>query len=300
MYSPTPPFTIGALQMKMDTDPQKNLEKATNMLIAAAGKGVQVACLPELFLTPYFCQTEDHSKFKLAESIPGPTTEALGRVAAEYNIALIASLFERRAAGIFHNTAAIIDTDGEMAGIYRKMHIPDDPLFYEKFYFTPGDLGFFAVPTQHGRIGTLICWDQWFPEGARLTAMDGASVLFYPTAIGWQPHEKAEHGAEQLDAWITMQRSHAIANGVYVCAVNRVGHEVEAALSHDNGGIEFWGNSFIADPYGKIIAQAGANEETILTARVDPHLIEKKRQYWPFLRDRRIEHYGAIMSHPMR
>lgn len=295
MYAPQAPFTIGALQMRMDADPQKNLEKATNMLIEAAGKGVAVACLPELFKTHYFCQTEDHGKFKLAESIPGPTTEALGRVAAEHNMAIVASLFERRAAGIYHNSAAIIDADGETVGMYRKMHIPDDPMFYEKFYFTPGDLGFYATPTQYGRIGTLICWDQWFPEAARLTAMDGAQVLFYPTAIGWQPAEKDAHGAEQLDAWITIQRSHAIANGIYVCAINRTGHEIEAEQ-----GIEFWGNSFIADPYGKIIAQAGAHEETILTAQVDPHLIEKKRQYWPFLRDRRIEHYGALMAHPQR
>ncbi len=295
MRSAHTPYMIGAIQMRMEAEPEKNLEKAANMLMAAAAKGVQVACLPELFLTHYFGQTEDHGKFKLAESIPGPTTEALGRLAAEHGIAIVAPLFERRAAGLFHNSAATIDADGEMVGLYRKMHIPDDPMFYEKFYFTPGDLGFFSTQTQFGRIGTLICWDQWFPEGARLTAMDGAQTLFYPTAIGWQPHEKEAHGVEQLDAWITIQRSHAIANGVYVCAANRVGHEIEAEQ-----GIEFWGNSFIADPYGKIIAQAGSTEETILTAMVDPHLVEKKRQYWPFFRDRRIEHYGPMMGHPNR
>ena len=292
-------FTIGALQMSMDIDPAKNLEKASNMLADAAKKGVQVACLPELFLSHYFCQTEDHEKFQLAESIPGPSTDALGKIAEAHKIAIVASLFERRAAGIYHNTAAIMDSDGELAGIYRKMHIPDDPLFYEKFYFTPGDLGFYALPTNYGRIGTLICWDQWFPEAARLTAMDGANVLFYPTAIGWHPKEKEAFGEEQRDAWVTIQRSHAIANGTYVCSVNRVGHEIEAKTVATGGqGIEFFGNSFICDPYGKIIAQANAHEETILTAVVDPAMIEQKRQYWPHFRDRRIDHYRGIDRHP--
>jgi N-carbamoylputrescine amidase len=289
------PYTIGAIQMRMDKEPQKNLEKAANMLAEAARKGVQVACLPELFMSHYFCQSEDHGKFQLAESIPGPTTDAISKIAAAHKMVVVASLFERRAAGMYHNTAAILDADGELAGIYRKMHIPDDPLFYEKFYFTPGDLGFYALPTQYGRIGTLICWDQWFPEGARITAMDGASVLFYPTAIGWHPAEKAEFGEEQRDAWVTIQRSHAIANGIYVCSVNRVGHEIEVG-----DGLQFWGNSFIADPYGKIIAQANDTDEVILTATVDPKLMEKKRQYWPYFRDRRIEHYGAILGHPAR
>ena len=300
-FNTTAPYKIGAIQMSMDIEPAKNLEKATNMLAEAARQGVQVACLPELFMSHYFCQTEDHGKFALAEPIPGPTSEALAKVAAAHKMVIVASLFERRAAGMYHNTAAILDADGQLAGIYRKMHIPDDPLYYEKFYFTPGDLGFFALPTQHGRIGTLICWDQWFPEGARLTAMDGANVLFYPTAIGWHPKEKAEFGEEQRDAWVTIQRSHAIANGVYVCSVNRVGHETEESTKATGGqGIEFFGNSFICDPYGKIIAQAGAHEETILTATVDPQLVEQKRQYWPHFRDRRIEHYGALAAHPKR
>jgi N-carbamoylputrescine amidase len=293
------PYTIGAIQMSMDVDPAKNLEKASNMLAEAARKGVQVACLPELFMSHYFCQTEDHDKFKLAEAIPGPTTDALGKIAEANKLVIVASLFERRAAGLYHNTAAIMDADGDLAGIYRKMHIPDDPLFYEKFYFTPGDLGFFAIPTEYARVGTLICWDQWFPEAARLTAMDGASVLFYPTAIGWHPKEKAEFGEEQRDAWVTIQRSHAIANGTYVCAVNRVGHEIEEkTIKHGGQGLEFFGNSFICDPYGKIIAQADAHEETILTAVVDPATVEQKRQYWPHFRDRRIEHYGDITGHP--
>ncbi|MDX1975503.1 MAG: carbon-nitrogen hydrolase [Rickettsiales bacterium] len=283
------PFTIGALQMRYEGNPKAQLDKACAMLEQAAAKGVQVACLPELFLTDYFCQTHNPDLFNLAEPIDGPTTQALAKVAKKTGMVIINSIFEKRAAGVYHNTAVIIEKDGSTAGIYRKMHIPHDPLFFEKYYFTPGDTGFKAFDTTAGKFGTLICWDQWYPEGARLTALQGANALFYPTAIGWQPYEKAEFGEAQLSAWITIQRSHAIANGVYVCAVNRIGHE-----GPKDAGIEFWGNSFIADPFGRILAQASSDKEEILTAQVDPKWGEQTRRWWPFMRDRRIDAYGDI------
>jgi N-carbamoylputrescine amidase len=254
----------------------------------ARAKGAELVCLQELFRSQYFCQTEDHGHFTLAEPVPGPSTEALSKLAAELGVVIVASLFERRAEGLYHNTAAIIDADGTYLGKYRKMHIPDDPQYYEKFYFTPGDLGFLAWDTKVGRIGVLVCWDQWYPEAARLTALAGAQILFYPTAIGWLPAEKAEHGAQQQAAWETIQRSHAIANGVYVCAVNRVGHE-----GAPNGGIEFWGGSFVADPGGRILAKAGEGEE-VLIAACDLAKVDISRTHWPFLRDRRIDAYADL------
>jgi N-carbamoylputrescine amidase len=282
-------FKLGLVQMRCTPDPARNLSRAIELIHEAAGRGAEIICLPELFRTQYFCQTEDHAKFDLAEAIPGPSTTALGAVARERQVVLVVSLFERRAAGLYHNTAVIIDSDGAPVGKYRKMHIPDDPLFYEKFYFTPGDLGFSAVDTAVGRVGTLVCWDQWYPEGARLTALAGADVLFYPTAIGWHPAEKAEFGAAQADAWRTMQRAHAIANGVYVAAVNRVGHEGTLP-----GGIEFWGGSFVADPFGVVLAEASRDSEEILIVTCDRGHQETVRRHWPFLRDRRIDAYGAI------
>ena len=282
-------FTIGLIQMRCSRDKRENMEKARAMLEQATAKGVQVACLPELFLTEYFCQQEDQSLFDLAEPVPGPTTKALGDIARKTGMVIVGSVFERREAGIYHNTAVVIEHDGSLKGIYRKMHIPHDPLFFEKYYFTPGDLGFKAFATSAGKIGTLICWDQWYPEGARLTAMQGANVLFYPTAIGWHPKEKAEFGEAQVSAWQTMQRSHAIANGVYVCAVNRVGHEI---ITGD--GIEFFGHSFICDPFGRMLAVGSHDKEEILTAKVDPALIEETRRNWPFFRDRRVDAYGDI------
>jgi N-carbamoylputrescine amidase len=271
-------------------DPAANLRKAVSKVSEAAGRGAQVICLPELFRSQYFCQREDAALFDLAEPVPGPSTDALAAVAKQHKVAIVAPLFERRAPGLYHNSAAILDSGGELRGLYRKMHIPDDPAYYEKFYFTPGDLGFRAFDTHAGRIGTLICWDQWYPEGARLTALQGAVILFYPTAIGWHPSEKAEHGAAQLDAWRTVQRGHAIANGVYVAAVNRVGHEKPA---DDGAGIEFWGHSFLCDPQGVVLAEAGEGEETLL-GEVDLARLEDVRRNWPFLRDRRIDAYIGL------
>src|SRR5215831_4076640 len=283
--------TVGLVQMSMTADPQANLEKAIARVREAAGRGATLICLPELFRTLYIGQREDHDLFDLAEPVPGPSTEALGKVAKDANIVIVASLFERRAAGLYHNTAAVIDADGAVKGLYRKMHIPDDPAYYEKFYFTPGDLGFRAFDTSVGRIGTLICWDQWYPEGARLTALRGASVLFYPTAIGWHPHEKEMYGTAQREAWRTIQRSHAIANGVYVGAVNRIGHEKPS----DGGtGIEFWGSSFLCDPFGVVVAEGSSDGEELLIGEVDLARIEDVRRNWPFLRDRRIDAYGGI------
>jgi N-carbamoylputrescine amidase len=285
-------FTIGLVQMSCGPDPEENLEKGAARVAEAAKAGAEIVCLPELFRSQYFCQREDAATFDLAEPVPGPTTERLGRAAREAGVAVVAPVFERRAAGLYHNSAAIIDADGKIAGLYRKMHIPDDPAYYEKFYFTPGDLGFPAFDVKAGRIATLICWDQWYPEGARMAALAGAAVLFYPTAIGWHPHEKAEHGRAQLDAWMTVQRGHAIANGLYVAAVNRVGHEKPP----DGGaGIEFWGNSFVADPQGQLLARGSADREEILVAEVDADRIEDVRRNWPFLRDRRIDAYGGIV-----
>jgi N-carbamoylputrescine amidase len=284
-------FRIGLVQMSCSNTPAENLEKAVVSIREAAARGAQIICLQELFGSQYFCREENDSFFDLAEPIPGPSTEVLGRIALETGTVVVASLFERRAAGLYHNTAAILNADGTLGGIYRKMHIPDDPLYYEKYYFTPGDLGFRNFETPFGRIGVLVCWDQWYPEGARLTAMQGADVLFYPTAIGWHPHEKAEFGAQQLDAWQTIQRAHAIANGIYVAAVNRVGYE-----GTPENGLEFWGHSFVADPFGVKIAEASADREEILVVECDPARAEDVRRNWPFFRDRRIDHYGALTS----
>jgi N-carbamoylputrescine amidase len=285
-------FKVGLVQMAMSTDPQDNVEKAAARIEEAARKGAQVICLPELYRSPYFCQKEDQALFDLAEPVPGPSSERLAEVARKAGVAVVVPIFERRAPGLYHNSALTLDADGRTAGHYRKMHIPDDPAFYEKFYFTPGDLGFQAVDTRFGRVGTLICWDQWYPEGARLTALRGASVLFYPTAIGWHPAEKAQHGAHQRDAWRTIQRGHAIANGCYVAAVNRVGHEPGPAPGA--AGLEFWGTSFLADPFGVVVAEASTDREEILVAEVDVARIEEVRRNWPFLRDRRVDAYAGI------
>ena len=282
-------FTIGLVQRAASPDPSANLRATLAALERAADTGAQVLCTQELFRSQYFCQTEDTALFDLAESIPGPSTEALAALARSRQVVIVASLFERRAAGVYHNTAVVLDADGSLAGIYRKMHIPDDPLYHEKFYFTPGDTGFAAFDTRHGKIGVLVCWDQWFPEAARLTALKGAQVIFCPTAIGWHPEEKDEWGASQQDAWRTAQRAHAIANGVYVAAVNRVGHE---KLAGD--GIQFWGGSFVADPIGRVVAEAAMDREEILTVRVDLDLLEEIRRNWPFLRDRRVDAYGGL------
>jgi N-carbamoylputrescine amidase len=267
-----------------------NLEKAIGFIREAAGQGAQIVCLPELFRSQYFCQSEDHANFALAEEIPGPTTDSLGKLAREQEVVIVASLFEKRAAGVYHNTAAIIDADGKLMGRYRKMHIPDDPAFYEKFYFAPGDLGFKAWPTQRGNIGVCICWDQWYPEAARLTALRGAQLLFYPTAIGWHPAEKEKYGKAQHSSWETMQRSHAIANGCYVAAVNRVGFEAPAG----GDGLEFWGQSFIVAPSGEIVAQGSVDREELVQAEVIWDRVDEQRTHWPFLRDRRIDAYGGI------
>lgn len=277
--------------MACSEDPAENLEKAVARIREAAGRGAQIVCLQELFRSQYFCREEDATRFELAEPIPGPSTEIIGRIARETGTVVVASLFERRAAGVYHNTAAVLNADGTLLGIYRKMHIPDDPLYYEKFYFTPGDLGFRSFETAFGRIGVLVCWDQWYPEAARLTAMQGAEVLFYPTAIGWHAREKEREGAAQLDAWRTVQRGHAIANGVYVAAVNRIGREGPA----DNG-LEFWGHSFVADPFGVVVAEAASDQEETLVVECDPARAEEVRRNWPFFRDRRIEAYGDLTS----
>jgi N-carbamoylputrescine amidase len=282
---------VGLVQMRCDPQSQKNLDHAVARVRDAASRGAQVVCLPELFRTPYFCQEENHANFDLAETIPGPSTEALAKVAAELRIVIVASLFERRTPGLYHNTAAVLDADGKLVGKYRKMHIPDDPLYYEKFYFTPGDLGFKAFTTEFGRLGTLICWDQWYPEAARLTALLGAQVIFYPTAIGWHPSEKAQFGEAQLESWEMIQRSHAIANGCFVASVNRIGFE-----KGPTGGIEFWGSSFIAAPSGEIIARASRDREETLIAELDFGAIQVQRTHWPFLRDRRIDAYKGVAA----
>jgi N-carbamoylputrescine amidase len=281
--------TIGLVQMSMASDPANNLGNAMERIRQAAARGAQIICLPELFKSLYFCQSEDHVNFSLAEKVPGPTTDRLGALARELEIVMIASLFEHRAPGVYHNTTAIIDADGTYLGKYRKMHIPDDPLYHEKFYFTPGDLGFQAWDTRHGRIGVLICWDQWYPEAARLTALHGARILFLPTAIGWHPGEKAEYGASQHSAWETIQRSHAIANGVYVAAVNRVGHE-----GIRPGGIEFWGASFACDPGGTVLGRSPHDQEETLIIPCDLAKVDTIRTHWPFLRDRRLDAYQDL------
>ena len=291
-------FRVGLVQMSATPDPDKNLQRAIDRLHQAQAKGAQIVCLPELFQTQYFCQREDVALFDLAEPIPGPTTARLAEAAKLLRIVLIGSLFEKRAPGVYHNTAVMIDADGSLRGIYRKMHIPDDPLYYEKYYFTPGDLGFKAFDTNVGRVGTLVCWDQWYPEGARITALQGAQVLFYPTAIGWHPAEKEQFGEAQHNAWHVMHLAHAISNGVYVAAVNRVGFE-EGDIRGNKApgkGLEFWGGSFISDPFGRVIAQASHDKEEILVGEVDMRVLEDTRRNWPFLRDRRIDSYTPITS----
>jgi len=279
------PVTIALVQMSCGDVKEKNVEKALAQIDEAARRGANVICLQELFTGPYFCQTEDHRWFAEAEPIPGPTSERLAAAAKKHGVVIVGSLFERRAPGLYHNTAVIFDADGLQAGMYRKMHIPDDPLYYEKFYFTPGDLGFQSFPTKFGRVGVCVCWDQWYPEAARLTALSGAEIIFYPTAIGWLAAEKEEFGASQHNAWETMMRSHAIANGVFIAAPNRVGPE---------GSLQFWGGSFVSDPNGNLLAKASHEDEQILMAQCDLGLIDVVRTHWPFLRDRRIDAYGDM------
>jgi N-carbamoylputrescine amidase len=281
---------IGLIQMACGPEPEENFRRAVDFVRAAAKQGAAIICLPELFRSEYFCQTEDHANFELAETIPGKSSDTLSELARELKVVIVASLFEKRSAGLYHNTAIIIDADGKMLGKYRKMHIPDDPLYHEKFYFAPGDLGFKSWNTYQGKIGVLVCWDQWYPEAARLTALRGAEILFYPTAIGWHPKEKKEFGAAQHSSWETIQRSHAIANGCYVAVPNRVGHETPAG----GDGIEFWGQSFICGPDGVIIAKASVDQEEILTAEIDWKRVNEHRTHWPFLRDRRIDAYAGL------
>lgn len=284
-------YLIALIQISLDATPEVNLKKCLEWIRKAAVQGAQVICLPELYSSFYFCQSENHDYFELAESLHNDSYQAFSELAKELGVVLIIPFFERRASGLYHNSAYIIDTNGSEAGLYRKMHIPDDPSYYEKFYFTPGDIGFKAFDTKIGKIGTLICWDQWYPEGARITALQGADVLFYPTAIGWHPHEKAQYGEKQHDAWRTVQRGHAVANGIFVAACNRVGFEKPVETS---AGIEFWGASFIAGPQGEILAEASHDREEIIMAEIDHALMEDVRRNWPFLRDRRIDAYGDI------
>lgn len=283
---------LGLIQSSCSAEPGENLRKTVALVEKAARQGAQIICTQELFRSQYFCQSEDHAHFKLAETIPGPSTESFQKIAQKHGVVIVASLFEKRAAGLYHNTAVVIDADGTLLGRYRKMHIPDDPLFYEKFYFTPGDLGFKAWDTLFGRIGVLVCWDQWYPEAARLTALQGAQILFYPTAIGWHPSEKAKYGERQHDAWEVIQRSHAVANGCYVASVNRVGHETIAGVGGD--GLEFWGQSFVAGTSGEILARASVDKEEILIVPIDLANVDTSRTHWPFLRDRRIDAYDNL------
>jgi N-carbamoylputrescine amidase len=276
--------------MQCGPEPEKNFERAVGFIRDAAKRGGQIVCLPELFQSQYFCQSEEHKNFELAEKVPGRTTSELEKIAHDLGVVIIASLFEKRSAGVYHNTAAIIDADGKFLGKYRKMHIPDDPLYHEKFYFTPGDLGFRAWDTARGKIGVCICWDQWYPEAARLTALNGAEIIFYPTAIGWHPSEKKEFGAAQHSAWETIQRSHAIANGCYVAVPNRVGPEAPAG----GEGIEFWGQSFVAGPDGEVIVRGSVDREEIVLADIDWHRVNEHRTHWPFLRDRRVDAYAGL------
>jgi N-carbamoylputrescine amidase len=284
-------FTLGLVQMRCVTDPAANLDRAVALIHEAAQVGAQIICLQELFRSPYFCQRQHPDVFDLAEPIPGPSTERLSAAARATHTVVVGSLFEARAPGVYHNTAVVLDSDGSLLGLYRKMHIPDDPLYFEKYYFTPGDLGFRVFETRFARIGVLVCWDQWFPEGARLTAMQGAEVLLYPTAIGWHPAEKAQYGVQQREAWQLMQRAHAIANGVYVAAVNRVGHEGAAG-----GGLEFWGTSFVSDPFGVVSAQGSTDREEVVIAECDRDRITDVRRNWPFFRDRRTDAYQGLVE----
>ncbi|MDH4192678.1 MAG: carbon-nitrogen hydrolase [Nitrospirota bacterium] len=281
---------IGLIQMACSANPDKNLERAVVKVQEAVNNGAKIICLPELFRSQYFCQKEDAALFDLAEMVPGPSTETFGKIAKKYGVTILVSVFERRTAGVYHNSIVVLDEQGEMVGLYRKMHIPDDPAYYEKFYFTPGDRGFQAIKTTHASVGPLICWDQWYPEAARMTALQGAEILFYPTAIGWHPQEKSEEGHAQREAWMTIQRSHAIANGVFVVAVNRVGYEAPAG----GDGLEFWGSSFVCDPFGGILAQASVDREETLVVDIALKRIEEVRRNWPFLRDRRIDAYEGI------
>jgi N-carbamoylputrescine amidase len=283
---------IALVQMRCGSEPEVNLSRAIDFIRAAAKDGAQIICLPELFRSQYFCQSEDHANFALAEEIPGPSTDSLAELARELGVVVVASIFERRGAGVYHNTAAIIDADGKLLGKYRKMHIPDDPLYHEKFYFAPGDLGFQAWKTQRGNIGVCICWDQWYPEAARLTALRGAEILFYPTAIGWHPSEKEKYGAAQHSAWETIQRSHAIANGCFVAVANRIGHERPVG----GDGIEFWGQSFVAAPSGEIIAKGSVDREEVVMADIEWSKVDEHRTHWPFLRDRRIDAYSELQQ----
>jgi N-carbamoylputrescine amidase len=290
MKTPDPKmFTLGLVQMRCTDDPVANLDKAVHAVHRAARNGAEIICLQELFRTPYFCQRQDPALFDLAEPIPGPTSEKLAAAAAETSTVVVGSIFERRSAGVFHNTAVVFDADGSLAGLYRKMHIPDDPLYFEKYYFTPGDLGFRAFDTHFGKVGVLVCWDQWFPEAARLTALQGAEVLIYPTAIGWHPHEKEEHGASQREAWELVQRSHAVTNGVFVAAVNRVGHE-----AGPGAGLDFWGHSFVSDPFGVLLARGSSDGEELLVVPCERARLESVRRNWPFFRDRRIDAYADV------
>jgi len=280
---------IGLVQMSCTADKGANLEKAVARVREAAAKGAQVVCLQELFTSPYFCDVEDYDNFTLAEPIPGPTTETLGKVAAEAGVVIIASLFEQRAKGIYHNTTAVLDADGSYLGKYRKMHIPDDPAYYEKFYFTPGDLGYKVFPTRFGNLGVLICWDQWYPEAARITALMGADVLFYPTAIGWATNQDEATNTEQFNAWQTIQRSHAVANGIHVVSVNRVGFE-------QDGAMKFWGGSFVSNPFGRLLFQASHDKEEVAVVAIDTSETDRYRTHWPFMRDRRIDSYEPIVK----
>ena len=281
---------IGLIQARVLPDPEENLKKTLKLAAEAVKKGAKIICTQELFRSYYFCQEENHENFKLAEPIPGPTTAAFQAFAKKNDVVVIASLFEKRAPGVYHNTAAVIDADGSLLGVYRKMHIPDDPLYYEKFYFTPGDLGFKAFQTKYAKVGTLVCWDQWYPEAARLTAMQGAEILFYPTAIGWHPKEKTEHGVANHSSWEISQRAHAVANGCYVASVNRIGHETPCG----GDGIEFWGQSFVADTSGQLLAKASTDKEEVIVVEVDLNKVDVTRTHWPFLRDRRIDAYGDL------
>ena len=285
--------TIGLIQTKVFDNQNKNIENSVIKIKEAAKKKAKIICLPELFLSPYFCQSENHAKFKLAEKIPGRLSDIYCKLAKELSVVLMISLFEKKTTGFYHNTSIVIDDKGKIISKYRKMHIPDDPGYYEKFYFTPGDLGFKSTKTKYGKVGSLICWDQWFPEAARMTTLKGAEILFYPTAIGWHPKEKKQFGKSQLDAWITIQRSHAIANGVFVAAINRIGLEKTGKRK-----IHFWGNSMIIDPSGNIIAKSKSDKEEILIAKIDLNKIETARNHWPFLRDRRIDYYKGLLKNP--
>ncbi len=282
---------LGLVQMACSQRSEENLDQAVSLIEQATRQGANVICLPELFRTPYFCQREDAALFDLSEPIPGPTTQHFSKLARAHQVTVVVSVFERRTAGVYHNSLAVLDPAGDIVGLYRKMHIPDDPAYYEKFYFTPGDRGFQAIKTPYGTIGLLICWDQWYPEAARMTALQGAEVLLYPTAIGWHPQEKDQEGEGQREAWVTIQRSHAIANGVFVASVNRVGFE---APDGEGAGLEFWGSSFVCDPFGVMKAQASVDREEVLIADIDVQRIEEVRRHWPFLRDRRIDAYSGI------